>query len=56
MTFDDGPDDVFTPQILDVLKDKGAKATFFVIDKRAEGYPKVMRRIAEEAHLIKKGE
>lgn len=52
LTFDDGPDDVFTPQILDVLKNKGVKATFFIIGKRAEGYPKVMKRIVEEDHLI----
>ena len=51
LTFDDGPDDVFTPQILDILKAKDVKATFFVIGKRAEGYPEVMRRIVEECHL-----
>ena len=52
LTFDDGPDDIFTPQILDVLKEKNVKATFFVIGKRAEGYPKVMRRIVDESHLV----
>ena len=52
LTFDDWPDDIFTPQILDVLKEKNVKATFFVIGKRAEGYPKVMRRIVDESHLV----
>jgi len=52
LTFDDGPDDVFTPQILDVLKDKDVKATFFVIGKRAEGFSEVMQRIVDEGHLI----
>lgn len=52
LTFDDGPDDLYTPQILDVLKDKKVKATFFVIGKRVEGYPKVMKRMVEEGHLI----
>lgn len=52
LTFDDGPDDVFTPQILDVLKDKDVKATFFVIGKRAEGFSEVMQRIVDEGHLV----
>lgn len=52
LTFDDGPDDIFTPQILDVLKEKNVKATFFVIGKRVEGYPEVMRRIVDECHLV----
>lgn len=52
LTFDDGPDDVFTPQILDVLKDKDVKATFFIIGKRAEGYSEVMQRIVDECHLV----
>jgi len=51
LTFDDGPDDVFTPQILDILKAKNVKATFFVIGKRVKGYPEVMKRIADECHL-----
>ena len=51
LTFDDGPDDIFTPQILDVLKEK-CESHFFVIGKRVEGYPEVMRRIVDECHLV----
>ena len=39
ITFDDGPDPEWTPKILDVLKEKGAKATFFVIGVEAEKIP-----------------
>ncbi|MGI6484840.1 MAG: polysaccharide deacetylase family protein [Tepidanaerobacteraceae bacterium] len=52
LTFDDGPDDTYTPPILDVLKAKGVRATFFIIGKRAEGYSEVMQRIVDESHLL----
>lgn len=43
LTFDDGPSDTFTPQILELLKDYHAKATFFVIGSRIERYPHLIR-------------
>jgi len=52
LTFDDGPDPVDTPKLLDMLRDKGVKATFFVVGKRAEQYPEIVRRTWEEGHLI----
>ncbi|MGG3456168.1 Peptidoglycan-N-acetylglucosamine deacetylase [compost metagenome] len=52
LTFDDGPDPRFTPQILDVLHRKGIKATFFVVGVRAKKFPKLMQRIHQEGHLI----
>ena len=52
LTFDDGPDKVYTPAILDILKAKGVKATFFVIGKRVEENPELAKRIAAEGHLI----
>ena len=52
LTFDDGPDDNFTPQILDVLKDHDVPATFFVIGKRCELFPEVLERIGIEGHII----
>lgn len=52
LTFDDGPDDLFTPDILDVLKEKNVKATFFLIGNRVEEYPEVTRRIVDEGHEI----
>jgi len=52
LTFDDGPDPKTTPQILEILKEKNVKATFFVIGKKAEKYPELLRRIDEEGHII----
>lgn len=50
LTFDDGPDPETTPQILDVLKQEGVPATFFVVGSKAEQYPDLIRREAEEGH------
>jgi peptidoglycan/xylan/chitin deacetylase (PgdA/CDA1 family) len=52
LTFDDGPDPVDTPKLLDMLRDKGVKATFFVVGKRADRYPEIVRRAWAEGHLI----
>ena len=52
LTFDDGPDSVYTVRILDILKQKNVKATFFVTGHHAELYPSVIRRIQNEGHLI----
>jgi len=52
ITFDDGPDPVYTPQLLDLLKRYGAKCTFFVVGANAEKYPDIIARIHEEGHVI----
>lgn len=52
LTFDDGPDPIYTPQILDVLKENGIKATFFLIGNRALQYPELVQRIDNEGHEI----
>jgi peptidoglycan/xylan/chitin deacetylase (PgdA/CDA1 family) len=52
LTFDDGPNPVDTPKLLDLLREKGVKATFFVVGKRADQYPEIVRRAWEEGHLI----
>lgn len=52
LTFDDGPDPVDTPKLLDLLHEKGVKATFFVIGKHADQYPEIVRRAWDEGHLI----
>ena len=52
LTFDDGPLPPFTPQILDILRSKNAKATFFVCGKDAERHPEILRRICAEGHAI----
>ena len=50
ITFDDGPDPRWTPQILDILKAKGVKAAFFMVGANMEEYPDIVRRIVEEGH------
>lgn len=52
LTFDDAPDAVFTPKVLDALKQEGVKATFFVVGNRVEAYPDIMRRMVREGHVI----
>lgn len=52
LTFDDGPDPQFTPALLDVLKKHDAQATFFVMGKKAESHPQILKRIAAENHEI----
>jgi peptidoglycan/xylan/chitin deacetylase (PgdA/CDA1 family) len=52
LTFDDGPDPVYTPRVLDLLAERGAVATFFAVGKRAERHPELVRRIVEEGHAL----
>lgn len=52
ITFDDGPTEPYTSQILDVLGGFGARATFFVLGVRAESASEVVRRAASEGHEI----
>jgi peptidoglycan-N-acetylglucosamine deacetylase len=52
LTFDDGPDPVDTPKLLDLLREKNVKATFFVVGKRADQHPEIVRRAWAEGHLI----
>ncbi|WP_242144649.1 MULTISPECIES: peptidoglycan-N-acetylglucosamine deacetylase [unclassified Bacillus cereus group] len=52
LTFDDGPDLIFTPQILDTLKKYHVKATFFLLGENAERYPNIVKRIIDEEHII----
>jgi peptidoglycan/xylan/chitin deacetylase (PgdA/CDA1 family) len=52
LTFDDAPDDVFTPQILDVLKQYGVRATFFVVGNRIEAHPDIVERMVKEGHVL----
>ena len=52
LTFDDGPDDKVTPQILDILKAENVKATFYVCGNMVEAYPNVLKRIFNEGHAI----
>ncbi|MED1466954.1 polysaccharide deacetylase family protein [Bacillus salipaludis] len=51
-TFDDGPNRIFTPQLLNLLKANNIKATFFVVGSKAEKYPELIERMHKEGHLI----
>lgn len=50
LTFDDGPTGALTAELLDGLKERYVSATFFLCGYRAEQYPELVRRIAEEGH------
>ena len=52
LTFDDGPTPGVTTQVLDVLQEYGAKATFFVCGKNVENQPDLFRRICDEGHAV----
>jgi len=52
LTFDDGPDSVYTPQMLDVLKQHQVKATFFFIGNRAKLFPEIVQKVVQEGHII----
>ena len=52
LTFDDGPDIRFTPQVLDVLAKHDVKATFFLMGARAEAHRDITKRIHDEGHAI----
>ena len=50
LTFDDGPDEKNTDAILDILKQEGVKATFYVVGRNVDAYPETARRIFAEGH------
>jgi len=52
LTFDDGPNEPYTSEILDILKKYNIKATFFEVGKNIEKYPKTTERIFKEGHVI----
>ncbi|MEP7000195.1 MAG: polysaccharide deacetylase family protein, partial [bacterium] len=52
LTFDDGPDGRWTPQILDTLRSRGVKATFFVIGQNVDTHQRLLQRIYDEGHEI----
>jgi cellulose synthase/poly-beta-1,6-N-acetylglucosamine synthase-like glycosyltransferase/peptidoglycan/xylan/chitin deacetylase (PgdA/CDA1 family)/spore germination protein YaaH len=52
LTFDDGPDPTWTPQVLDVLRENHVQGTFFVVGERAEDAPDLVRREFAEGHLL----
>lgn len=52
LTFDDGPNPLVTPQVLDLLAAAGQQATFFVIGEHARAHPELLRRMRAEGHAI----
>jgi peptidoglycan/xylan/chitin deacetylase (PgdA/CDA1 family) len=52
LTFDDGPDPVYTPQVLAALARAGARATFFLIGQRAQRHPELVRALADAGHEV----
>lgn len=51
LTFDDGPGP-YTERLLDGLKERGVKASFFLIGRSVKEYPEAVKRMEEEGHLI----
>jgi peptidoglycan/xylan/chitin deacetylase (PgdA/CDA1 family) len=52
LTFDDGPNPIYTPKLLDILKEAGVKATFFVVGEQALQYPHILGRMHSEGHTV----
>lgn len=52
LTFDDGPDPEVTPRVLEMLAARGARASFFLIGRRAEAYPELVARLVHEGHVV----
>ena len=52
LTFDDGPDPYYTPQILDVLDQYRIQATFFCVGRQVEAYPQIVRQEYEAGHVV----
>ena len=52
LTFDDGPNPAWTPQLLDLLAEHNVQATFFMVGKFAEAEPALVRRVLAAGHTI----
>jgi peptidoglycan/xylan/chitin deacetylase (PgdA/CDA1 family) len=52
LTFDDGPDPLWTPRIADLLAARGVRSTFFVVGQRAHAHPRAVRAVAQAGHEI----
>lgn len=52
LTFDDGPDPKYTPEILDLLSKEGVPATFFSVGDNIVKYPDIFRRMVREGHMV----
>ncbi len=52
LTFDDGPNPQYTPEMLAALKERNVKATFFLLGQEVEKYPEIVKQIQADGHLI----
>ncbi|MEU8004529.1 polysaccharide deacetylase family protein [Catellatospora sp. NPDC049111] len=52
LTFDDGPDEVWTPQVLALLRDYGVRATFCMIGAKAAKHPQLVRDVVADGHTL----
>ncbi|MBB5927056.1 peptidoglycan/xylan/chitin deacetylase (PgdA/CDA1 family) [Streptomyces echinatus] len=52
ITIDDGPDPVWTPQVLQVLRDNGVKATFCMVGTQAEAHPDLVKQVVAAGHRL----
>ncbi len=52
ITFDDGPTEPWTSRVLDILKNHGVRASFFVVGEHAKMFPQVVKRAFDEGHVI----
>lgn len=52
LTFDDGPIPEVTPWVLDILRERGVKATFFCVGDNVRKHPEVFRQVLDEGHMV----
>jgi peptidoglycan/xylan/chitin deacetylase (PgdA/CDA1 family) len=52
ITFDDGPNPVYTPQVLEIFSEAKGKATFFMIGEQMRNHPEVVKQVADQGHEI----
>jgi peptidoglycan/xylan/chitin deacetylase (PgdA/CDA1 family) len=52
LTYDDGPGGELTPQLLDLLRGRGARATFFMLGRQAQQHPEIVDRVVKDGHDV----
>ncbi|MFC9506212.1 polysaccharide deacetylase family protein [Streptomyces sp. NPDC057002] len=52
ITIDDGPDPVWTPEVLDVLREYGVKATFCMVGTQAQAHPDLVKKVVADGHRL----
>ncbi|MDN3017115.1 polysaccharide deacetylase family protein [Paenibacillus sp. BSR1-1] len=52
ITFDDGPNPIYTPQVLEIFSEASGKATFFMIGEQMGKFPEVVKKVAAQGHEI----